>query len=119
MFKYVSFCPFGLKAATLQPIVPEPLCKLGAERPHAGRGPVRMLPDGAHNGEEIGPRLNQRRGISGGNAADRDAGHFHQFRPPAENLHIRAGFRLLRAGRVEGPEGDVVGPLLDGSGSGR
>src|SRR5262245_3806062 len=58
------------------------------ERPDRRRRPVRMVPDRAADGEEVGSRLDQHPAILRRDAADRDAGDLEQGRPPAEDRRV-------------------------------
>ena len=67
-----------------------------------------LIPDG----QEVGTCRNQGGGIVRRDAADRDAGQFEQGGPPAQDRRFGAVRRFLGRGRVEGAEGDIVGPRL-------
>ncbi len=71
-----------------------------------------MLPNPAADGEKVCARLDQRAGVGGGDAADRDAGYLEQARPPGKDGRVRPVRRLLRRRREEGAEGDIIGPRL-------
>src|SRR3954447_12138528 len=67
-----------------------------------------MVPDRTAHGEEVRPSLHKRAPVSGGDAADRDAGDLEEARPPGEDRRVGPVMRLLRRGREEGAEGDII-----------
>lgn len=84
----------------------------GVEIAHRGGWSTFVRPDTAADGQKIGPRPHQAAAIVHGNAADGDAGDFHQLLPPGQKLGFGLCLGLLGRGVEEGTEGDVVGPGL-------
>src|SRR3546814_2191605 len=75
---------------------------------NARRRALRVTPRRARHGDEIGAGIDQRAGIVGGDAADRDTRNFEDGRPPAENRRFGPVARVLGVGGIKGPEGDIV-----------
>ena len=73
-----------------------------------------MGPYGADDCKEGSSGLDQGGAVLGVDAADCDAGEFHEFGPPGDEFGLCPGGRFLRGGGEEGAEGHVVRAILAG-----
>ena len=71
-----------------------------------------MSPDRGDDSDEVGPGPHQRGAVLRRDAADGDAGDFHDLAPPLQDFRSRLVEPRLGVGGVEGAEGDVVGTLF-------
>ena len=98
-----------MSAACGKPLFAVQLFKQAGESGNRRRRAVFIAPYTARSGDEVGSRLDQGRGIIGGDAANGDAGQFDKLLPEGQKLGFGAGLGVFCLRLVKRTKGDIIG----------